>query len=411
MVRQRRVDKGRLWGGGGRCILGPVSTESKRSEPSIAERPAEAQESPAKIALACSGVGRVQRGFERLMLDILDLVRADLDITLFKGGGEERPGERVVWNAGRHGRLAQVLPVHRLFGRPSYWTECWTYAVALFPKLVAGRYDLVHYIDIPVGQALARLRSLFRARFKLLYTQGVVIDPRYYPRADYIHQVAQTLHDDAVRAGYAESTMRMVPCGVHSQRFSEGASRAELRKKHGIPEDTFVVLSVAALNRVQKRIDHVIEEVAGLSDQSFLWLDGQAEEADLRDLALARLGARVRITQVPSVQVAELYRLADVFVLGSLQESFGLSAVEAMCAGLPVLLHRSPHFEWLSGGTENLVPMNEPGALTAALRSLRDAGARGSALGRKPQAQATSRYDWSALKAPYLEVYRAALRA
>src|SRR5262245_21431574 len=144
-----------------------------------------------KIAMLCSGVGRVQRGFERLMRDRFDLVRDDLDVTLFKGGGPSGPRERVSLNASRDGWLHRALPVHRLFGRPAYYSECWSFALSVFPRLLFGGYDVVHYIDMPVGHALAMLSRIFRTRFRYLYTQGVVVDPRFYPHYDHLHQVAE----------------------------------------------------------------------------------------------------------------------------------------------------------------------------------------------------------------------------
>ena len=43
-----------------------------------------------KIALLCSGLGNIKRGHEIFAQDLFDLLKNDLDITLFKGGGEAR---------------------------------------------------------------------------------------------------------------------------------------------------------------------------------------------------------------------------------------------------------------------------------------------------------------------------------
>ena len=41
-----------------------------------------------RIALLCSGLGHIRRGHEVFARDLFDLLKGELDITLFKGGGE-----------------------------------------------------------------------------------------------------------------------------------------------------------------------------------------------------------------------------------------------------------------------------------------------------------------------------------
>ena len=361
-----------------------------------------------KVALACSGAGRVQRGFERLFQDLFEHVRGDLDVTFFKGGGEPADGERVAWNMPRQGALCRLLPLHALLRRSPYYQECWTFALSLWPRLIAGRYDVVHYIDLPLGQALHALRRASGSRLRLLHTQGSSLDPRWYPPADHIHQISQAQLQDALDHGVPAGRMTLIPCGVRLARLRVTATRAELRRRHGIPEDRFVVLTVCAIDRVQKRLDYVIDELASLRDGSLLWADGHIEDQGLPAYGARALGERFRVTRVPSDQVGELYALADVFVLGSLQESFGMAVAEAMCAGLPVVTHDSPHFRWLVGPGLHAADLSRPGSLAGAVASLRDQPALRARLGALNAASATSRFDWEALRGRYLELYRVA---
>ncbi len=359
-----------------------------------------------KVALACSGLGRVQRGFERLTLDLHRLLREDVDMTLFKGGGSAGPDERVVWNASRHGVVNGLIPLHALTDRSPYFYECITFATAMVPHLLRHRYDIVHTIDLYVAKALHRIRRLVRGRFRLLYTQGVRIAPRYYPPTDHIHQIAQGLWEEALECGVPGDRMTLVPCGVHTAAFEPRASRSELRRRYGVPDDSFVILSVSAINRVQKRIDYVIDEAARLDGPCLLWLDGQPEDASLIATARARLPNRCRISRVPSHAVRDLYGLSDVFVLGSLQESFGIAAVEAMASGLPVITHDSSHFQWLVEDPTALVDASRTGALSAMLRRLQRAPDLRRRLGQRNRESARRRFDWDSLKDDYLAMYR-----
>ncbi len=161
--------------------------------------------------------------------------------------------------------------------------------------------------------------------------------PGDYPPADHVHHVAMQAYTDAEAHGYAGKDMTMIPCGIVSERFATPKSRAELRREHGVPEDAFVILSVAAINRTQKRIDHLIDEVARLPGTSIScgWMQLRSRRPVAPRIRPRQLGARLRFTHVPSDRVGELYALADVMVLASINESFSLAVAEAMIAGTP----------------------------------------------------------------------------
>jgi glycosyltransferase involved in cell wall biosynthesis len=348
-------------------------------------------------------VGLVQRGFERMFADLFRVVAPELEVTAFKGGGPSSGRERVLRFAARNGVIPRILPVHKLVRLTPYYTECATFALALLPHLVRDGFDVVHVVDLPLARVLFHLRNLLGLKFRLLYTEGASAEPRYYPPADHMHQVSLAAYEDALRYGIPESYQTVIPCGVDTARFVVARSREELRAEHRVPPDAYVILSVAAINRYHKRVDYLIEEAARLPGDVLLWLDGSLDhgDPDLVGVAKRRLGDRCRVTHVPSDRVAELYGLADVMVLGSLYEAFGLAIVEAASTGLRVITHDSPHFRWLFPDPEDHVDMSRPGALAGRLAELRY---RRSSPGRA--AAMRSRFDWEILKGQYAELYR-----
>jgi glycosyltransferase involved in cell wall biosynthesis len=361
-----------------------------------------------KIALVSIGIGRVQRGFERYFSDIFGVLRSELDITLYKGSGEGNPRERVPMLFGALTPLARCLPFGVVVGGAEYRHykhDCVAYSLSLIPELVRRRYDVVHVIDYPLMRALERLSSKFGLPGRLLFTNGCCMPPPLYPRVAHVHHVAKPLFLEALSQGVPEQRMTLAPCGFHSDRFQARASRLELRRKHRISENTFVILVVSAVKRRHKRVDHVIEEVAASGGDLLLWVDGNPEDSELPELALQKLGDRCRFTHVPSSTVGELYHCADVLVHGALEESFALAVVEALSTGLLVLMHDSPHFQWLAGDVECFVNMAEPGRLAARLRELM---ARPELVRRSPErsAEIRRRFDWQSLKPTYLEMYR-----
>jgi glycosyltransferase involved in cell wall biosynthesis len=360
---------------------------------------------PLKIALACPGVGLSQRGFERMFHDLFRLVEGELDVTLFKGGGPASDREKVPFFLPRNGRFVRYFPVHALVGRTPIHVECMTFALALLPHLREGRYDVVHCIDPPLTRILYKLRRMLGMQFRLLYTHGVTMPPSDYPPADHLQHVAEGPFHECVEAGISPGSMTLLPCGFYPERFDTSRSREELRREYGVAPGTFVILSVAALNRSHKRSHHLIDEAAKLEGDFLLWLDASMDqgEPDLVDYAKSRLGERCRITHVPSAKVGELYRMADVLAHASVFESFGLSIVEASSSGLPVLIHDAPHFRWLVPNPQAWLDMTVPGALAGRLSFLM---AHPEALGeiRRPDG-VRRRFSWHFLRQDYKALY------
>jgi glycogen synthase len=82
---------------------------------------------------------------------------------------------------------------------------------------------------------------------------------------------------------------------------------------------------------------------------------------------------------VPWDEIAKLYSAASVFVMPSWFESFGISVIEAMASGLPVVASRAGALPGIveEGVTGLLVPPGDSGALAGAiLRLMRDPGMR-----------------------------------
>jgi glycosyltransferase involved in cell wall biosynthesis len=359
-----------------------------------------------RIAIVSPGIGRVQRGFERLFGDLFQLVRDEFDVTLLKGGGSREADERVPLFIHRNSPVMNVLPVHRLFGRTPYHSECMLFALGMLPWLRAGRFDIVNTIDPPLTRLLYRMRARLGLSFTLLYTEATLMAPSDYPPADHTHFIGRMGLDQALAYGYRPDTLTLVPCGIYPERFETPLDKAMLRRAYGIPEDKFVILSVAAINRNQKRTDYLVDEVAALDGNWLLMLDGSLDhgDPDLVSYARRKLGARVRFSQVASDKVAELYKLADVMTHVSMFESFGIAIVEAASTGMPVIIHDGPHFRWLLPNPASWIDASRPGALTARLRAAMSDPATLDAMRVAPLVR--DRFSWHKLKPDYAALYR-----
>jgi glycosyltransferase involved in cell wall biosynthesis len=142
----------------------------------------------------------------------------------------------------------------------------------------------------------------------------------------------------------------VIPLGVHAADFSAGEQeRREARAQHGFVDDDVVVLFVGRLSLHAKANPLAMylacARAAASSGQRIRILECGwfANEAIRKSFDEAALAAGIRVDRVdgrePGV-TQRAYRAADVFVSLSdnIQETFGLTPVEAMAAGLPVVV-------------------------------------------------------------------------
>ncbi len=159
--------------------------------------------------------------------------------------------------------------------------------------------------------------------------------------------------------------------GVDTQKFRASAP-AEIdaaRARHGD-----FVLSIGLLTP-RKNFPALIEALAPL-EQLRLVLVGRASdgEAAVKD-AIERFGMAKRVDWLPSVPHAELVSLlgaARACAVPSLYEGFGLTVLEAMACGTPVVCSNAASLPEVAGDATLLVDARQPEALRDALARVVD---------------------------------------
>jgi glycosyltransferase involved in cell wall biosynthesis len=121
------------------------------------------------------------------------------------------------------------------------------------------------------------------------------------------------------------------------------ASREATRRRFGLPLSAPILLSVGRLTE-QKNQDVLIRALACLP-QAHLILAGAGARDDSFHAFAVTLGVDDRLHRLgalPADDIADLYAAADLFVFPSTWETFGLAAVEAGIAGLPMVVADLP---------------------------------------------------------------------
>ena len=136
------------------------------------------------------------------------------------------------------------------------------------------------------------------------------------------------------------------PAVFDRTRYPE--ARLALRRSLGLADNALVALLIGTYWR--KGLDTAIAAVGRASDSLHLVVAGSGDDARARGYARdAGLAGRLHLLG-PRPDIAQLYAAADLFVLPTRYEPFGMVIVEAMQSSLPVIVSAS------AGAAELIVP-------------------------------------------------------
>jgi glycosyltransferase involved in cell wall biosynthesis len=179
--------------------------------------------------------------------------------------------------------------------------------------------------------------------------------------------------------GIPENRIALTPYVVDNGRWREAAARvdrAAVRARWGIPSGALVVVFSAKLQPWKRPLDVLRAFVRAGVDGSFLLFAGEGPLRGEIEREIGQLGAGERVKLLGFVNqsaLPEVYRAADVLVLPSQYEPFGVVVNEAMlCGCVPVVTDRvGARFDLIEDGRTGFVyPAGDVGKLAELLRSL-----------------------------------------
>lgn len=189
-----------------------------------------------------------------------------------------------------------------------------------------------------------------------------VFEPYAMRHADVVLPVTEFLHGYASR--YGARDIRVVYNRVYTTQFHPPTTLPPRGSR-------FQILSVGRLDP-QKRQEVLIEAIRGLDAELVIIGDGRRRD-ELLDFA-QRMGVHNQLRIIPSVRHAEIqewYWDADAFAIASRYEGFCIPVLEAMAAGLPVVVNDKEPLPEIVGDA-GLVIKNTPTAFRDAFVRLRD---------------------------------------
>ena len=261
------------------------------------------------------------------------------------------------------------------------------------------------------------LRYLLGKRFKLLFTSASQRQQSGLTRW-LIRRMDAVVATSDKTAAYLEGPSRVIMHGIDTQGFSPSTDRSALRAKLGLPDTGPLIgcygrlrpskgtdLYVQAMTEVLRNHPTATALVMGRAVEKF-----QDFEADLK-AAVAKAGLEDRIRflpEVPTQDMADWYRVLDLYVAPQRWEGFGLTPIEAMACGVPVVATRVGAFDALvtEGETGLLVDPGDADALAQATDDALSDPARLTVWSQAARDRATHEFSIEGEAAALVALYR-----
>jgi glycosyltransferase involved in cell wall biosynthesis len=254
------------------------------------------------------------------------------------------------------------------------------------------RLARVPYVFEPLGMFQPRLRKVALKRLldATLY-RGVVRG------AAAVVVASEREGEDVVACGVPAEKVHVRGNGFPLPDTSQ--TNGDLRRELGIPGDAPLLLYVGRI-AAGKGIDHLLAAVHEVPE-AHLVIAGPDDRH-----GISAEGERVHVLPMSEERPTHLYPQADVFVLASAGESFGMVAAEAAAAGTPVIVSdRCGIASFFRDGEALVVPYERGAVVEAVRRVLSDAGLRQQlAAGGRAAARRTS---WDRVTDVQESIYRA----
>ncbi len=245
------------------------------------------------------------------------------------------------------------INVYRVgFGTTRYFNKIW-YVPAAFIKAVRlnhqKKYDLSWAMMSYMGFPALFLKWFSKVPYVVTLQEGDSVEhiigrwhiravsffyKRIFKNTSVVQAISQYLGDFARSMGY-EGRLEVIPNGVDLRRFKIQESGF----KNGTERENTVLITTSRLVEKNAAGD-IIESLLYLPEDVTLVIAGEGPLEKILKEKVERLQLEERVRFLGYIAHAELpnyLRNADIFIRPSLSEGLGISFIEAMAAGLPVI--------------------------------------------------------------------------
>ncbi|ADV44210.1 glycosyltransferase [Bacteroides helcogenes] len=209
--------------------------------------------------------------------------------------------------------------------------------------------------------------------------------------------VSEWLSKEVKKSFLKKYPIRIIHNGIDTNVFTP----VEVKKKDLGIEDKFMLLGVASVWSLHKGLDDFIRLREVLSDEYIIVLIG-LNDRQIRNLPKGIIGIK-RTNSVHELSI--YYSVADVYINTSVEETFGLTTVEAMACGTPSIVYDSTACpEVVSADTGFVINKGDLSSLCSILELIRKKGKH--TYSNACRNRVTSFYNKSDLYRKYIDLYK-----
>lgn len=246
------------------------------------------------------------------------------------------------------------------------------FSLGLFGKIIARKYDIpfihtyhtmwedyIHYI-IPIKGG----RNIYTKRFARTFSKNFATKAQCI-----ITPSKKTEKYLKYKCKIKNKPIYIIPTGIDIVPFQRNnftdEQRNELKASLGIQKDEKVILFLGRIAE-EKSIDVIMNQMPilfkALPKTKFLIVGDGPSKADLEEQAKKlKIEDKVIFTgKIPWTEVPKYYNIGDVFVNASVTETQGLTFIEAMASGVPVVAKYAPNLtEFITNNKNGILVKRE----------------------------------------------------
>lgn len=217
----------------------------------------------------------------------------------------------------------------------------WLSGLAAIP--LANRWDVPH---VTMFHTIARLKQLANPN-EPESTLRIEMEQKLMQQADRVIAATQDERNHIIRyCGLTSRKVEVIPCGVDLARFSP-QPRAQARSHWGLDTQKPVIMFVGRLDPF-KGPDLLLKAASLMQEDAQLVIVGGKLSGDPELTQLRKQAKELKISQrthflgaQPQSELPGLYSAADILIVPSYHEIFGMAAVESLACGTPVVATRA----------------------------------------------------------------------
>ncbi len=300
--------------------------------------------------------------------------------------------------------------------------------------LSSGKYDLVHVGDALLCPLGLLLKRIFRVPVAInLHGLDMTFPNRFYqwmirsclPRLDLFICISGNTRDIALKKGVPMEKTCVIECGIQIDTMKPPADRdgmrhrLEQRLERNIDGKKILVTVGRLVKRkgVGQFIGTILPNILRAYPNLLYLVVGEGDEEEEIRKRIARNGLEDKVLLLGRIRAGELedlYGASDLFVMPNIVvegdvEGFGIVAIEASLAGLPVVAFGIEGIRDAIANGENgfLIEPGEDDAFASAVIDLLRNDEKRKSMGERGKRFTEIRFSWEPISRKYTDAFRA----